>query len=76
MFILWSTDKQSSVAGFLPLGAATLIVELRAGRAVPTSESCLRPLHGITERVPAPFWVWQFFLWAFSAGVIASAYTI
>jgi hypothetical protein len=41
------------VAGFLLLGAATLIVELRAKRAAKTSESYLSPPNGSTERVPA-----------------------
>jgi hypothetical protein len=59
------------VAGFLLLGAATLLVDWRAKRAAKTSESYLGPLNGITERVPAPFRVWQFFLWALSAGGIA-----
>ena len=63
------------VGGFLLLGVATLIVELRAKRAAMTSESYLSPLNGITETVPAPIRVWQFFLWALSASVIAIGYT-
>jgi hypothetical protein len=63
------------VAGFLLLGAGTLIVDLRAKRAAKTSESYLSPLNGITERVPAPFRVRQFSLWALSAGVLAIGYT-
>lgn len=52
------------VAGFLLLGAATLMVELRAKRAAKTSECYVSPPHGITKRVPARFRVWQFLLWA------------
>ncbi len=57
------------------LGVAILIVELRAKHAAKTTEPYLSPLDGTTERVPVFLRVWQFLLWALSAGVLAIGYT-
>ncbi len=64
------------IVGFLLLGVASFIVDLRAKRAANTTAPYLSPLDGTKERVPAPLRVWQFLLWALSTGVIAIGYTI
>jgi hypothetical protein len=64
------------IVGFLLLGVASFIVDLRARRAAKTSGPYLSPFDGTKERVPAPLRVWQFFLWALSAGLIAIRFTI
>jgi hypothetical protein len=64
------------ILGFLLLGVASFIVDLRVRRAAKTNAPYLSPLDATTERVPAPLRVWQYLLWALSAGVIAIRFTI
>jgi hypothetical protein len=64
------------IVGFLLLGVASIIVDLRAKRAAKANEPYLSPLDGTKERVPAPHRVWQFLLWALWTGVLAIGFTI
>jgi hypothetical protein len=63
-------------AGWLLLLIIGAFVEVRATRAAKTAVPYLSPLDGTEEDVPARLRVWQYWLWAFFAVLLAMAYVI